>query len=117
MNNRRRYEHVRRFAGAGLIMALLVTAFSPAMAASQGPPATPSFSTKSIAKVVATAPSGSTRLNRTAADSTTPAPKQATSSGSFFKTRTGLFVIAVMAVGTGYAVYSAKEDRIRGLNR
>lgn len=41
-------------------------------------------------------------------------PAQATKSGSFFKTRTGLLVIAIMAVGTGYAVYSAKEDRIRG---
>jgi len=39
---------------------------------------------------------------------------QATKSGSFFKTRTGMVVIAIMAVGTGYAVYSAKEDRIRG---
>jgi hypothetical protein len=117
MDNRRRYEYVRRFAGVGLMTALLATAFSPAMAASQGPPASPSFSTRSIAKVVAAKSPESARLNRTTADSAKTAPKQATSSGSFFKTRTGLLVIAVMAVGTGYAVYSAKEDRIRGLNR
>jgi hypothetical protein len=41
-------------------------------------------------------------------------PSQATKSGSFFKTRTGVAVLVVMAVGTGYALYSAKEDRIRG---
>mgnify|MGYP000367032755 CR=1 FL=1 len=114
MDNGRRYEHVRRLAGLGLIMALLVTAFSPVMAASQDAPASPSFSTRSMAKVVATKNPESARLNRTAADATTTAPKQATSSGSFFRTRTGLLVIAAMAVGTGYAVYSAKEDRIRG---
>ncbi len=104
MDNRRRYEYVRRFAGVGLMTALLATAVSPAMAASQGPPASPSFSTRSIAKVVAT---------KTAADAATTAPKQP-SDRSFFKTRTGMLVIAVMAVGTGYALYSAKEDRIRG---
>ena len=108
MDNRRRYEYVRRFSGVGLMTALLATAFSPAMAASQGPPASPSFSTKSIAKVVST---------KTAApDAATTAPKQP-NDRSFFKTRTGMFAIVVMAVGTGYAVYSAKEDRIRGLNR
>jgi hypothetical protein len=36
----------------------------------------------------------------------------ATESPSFFKTRTGMVVLAVVAVGTGYAIYSAKNDRI-----
>ncbi len=104
MDNRRRCEYFRRFAGVGLMTTLLATVFSPAMAASQGPTASPSFSTKSIAKVVAT---------RTAADAATTAPQQP-SDRSFFKTRTGMLVVVVMAVGTGYALYSAKEDRIRG---
>ena len=106
--------HVRRLAGLGVIVALLATTFAPAMAASQGPPAdSPSFSTKSIAKMVANTPPDS----RLRADKTAPeAPKktQATKSASFFKTPTGLLVIAVMAVGTGYALSSAKEDRIHG---
>lgn len=106
--------HVRRLAGLGVIIALLATTFAPAMAASQGPPAdSPSFSTRSITKMVANA----TPDNRLRTDKMAPeAPKkaQATRSGSFFKTRTGLLVIAVMAAGTGYALYSAKEDRIRG---
>ena len=33
--------------------------------------------------------------------------------GSFFKTKTGLVALAVMAVGVGYAIYSTQEDRIK----
>lgn len=114
MDYRRCSVYFRRAAGLGVVAALLVSAFAPAMAASQGPPTdSPSFSTRSIAKVMATTTPGSARVDRTAPG--TPAKTtQATKSGSFFKTRTGLMVIAIMAVGTGYAVYSAKEDRIRG---
>jgi len=113
MDYRRCSVYFRRAAGLGVVMALLVSPFAPAMAASQGSPAdSPSFSPRSIAKVMATTTPASARVDRTPG---TPAKTtQATKSGSFFKTRTGLMVIAIMAVGTGYAVYSAKEDRIRG---
>jgi hypothetical protein len=47
----------------------------------------------------------------TEAPKTTP---QATKTGSFFKTRTGVAVLVVMAVGTGYALYSTSHDRIKG---
>jgi hypothetical protein len=115
MEYRSRSVYVRRLAGLGVITALLATAFAPAMAASQGSPtAPPSFSARSIAKVIATTTPDSVRLNRTAGDDARTTQAQATKSGSFFKTRTGLLVIAVMAAGTGYAVYSAKQDRIRG---
>ena len=33
-------------------------------------------------------------------------------SGSFFRTKPGLIALAVMAAGTGFALYSAKNDRI-----
>lgn len=32
---------------------------------------------------------------------------------SFFKTGPGILVLAVMAVGTGYAIYSTQNDRIK----
>jgi hypothetical protein len=38
-------------------------------------------------------------------------------STSFFKSRTGLIVIAVMAVGVGYAIYSTQNDRINSPGR
>jgi len=37
---------------------------------------------------------------------------QGTQSASFFKTRTGAVIAAVMIAGTGYALYSAQQDRI-----
>jgi hypothetical protein len=40
-----------------------------------------------------------------------------TSSTSFFKTRPGMIALAVMAVGTGYALYSAHNDRNRSPGR
>jgi hypothetical protein len=35
-----------------------------------------------------------------------------TNSPSFFKSRPGMIALAVMAAGTGYAIYSAQHDRI-----
>jgi hypothetical protein len=110
------YVYFRRLVGVGVMSAILVTAFVPAMAASQAQPNDASaFSNKSIAKVVANTTSEDlVRSERSPAE----APKKAQPPRSgFFKTRTGLVVLAVMAVGTGYAVYSAKEDRIKGINR
>lgn len=99
--------YFRRLVGVGVMGAILATAFAPAMAASQAQAADSAFSKKSIAKVVA----------NTKPAETPKTPPQATKSGSFFKTRTGVVVLLVMAAGTGYAVYSAKEDRIKGINR
>ena len=97
-------------------MAAMMTAIAaPALASTPENNKAPSpFSTKAVAKVVATtvpavAPS-------TPATPATPAPKQS-GSQSFFKSRAGLLVLGVFAVGTGYAIYSAREDRIKGINR
>ena len=106
--------YFRRLVGVGVMVAFLATAFAPAMAASEKQPDSSAFSNKSIAKVVASTPPDSpNRTERTIAE-TPKAAKQATKTGAFFKTRTGLVVLAVMAAGTGYALYSLKEDRIRG---
>jgi hypothetical protein len=100
---------VRHLTAGAVVTALLAIGAAPAMAASPDTKHPPSFSHKAVAKVVASSATPATAPKTT--------PKQATSSGSFLKTRTGLVVLAVMAVGTGYAMYSAKEDRIRGINR
>lgn len=115
MENPSRHVNFRRLAGLGVIAALLATAFAPAVAASQGPPAaSPSFSKSSMEKILPPKIPDSVRMSWTAADPAKTTPKQAKGSGSFFKTRTGQLVLVAMAVGTGYALYSAKEDRIRG---
>ena len=108
--------HVRRLVGLGVMVAFLATVFAPAMAAAQAPADSNAFSNKSIEKVVAnTKPSAETAT--AASLGTAAAPKtaaQAGRSGSFFKTREGVAVLVVMAVGTGYALRSLSKDRIRG---
>jgi|FLOH01.1.fsa_nt_gi hypothetical protein len=104
-----------RVARIGVITAFLTLVAVPAMAASSDPPTVPSFSSRSLAAIVAkTAPPSVLTTNlapeRTKSSTQTPAARK----GSFLKTRTGLLVIGVMALGTGYALYSAKNDRIRG---
>ena len=111
-----RYVYFRRLVGAGAMVAFLATAFAPAMAASQAQPSDSAFSNKAIAKVVANTKPAAEAASRGTEDAPKTTP-QATKSGSFFKTRTGLVVLLVMAAGTGYAVYSSKEDRIKGINR
>ena len=93
----------RRLVGVGVMVAFLVTAFVPAMAAQAQPGDSNTFSNKSIAKVVA---------NTKLATEAPKTPAQAGRTGSFFKTRTGVAVLVVMAVGTGYAIRSVSKDRI-----
>jgi hypothetical protein len=40
-----------------------------------------------------------------------------TNSTSFFKTRPGIIALTVMAVGAGYALYSAQHDRIHSAGK
>ncbi len=99
-----RSVHFRRLVGLSVMVAFLVTAFVPAMAAQAQPGESKSnaFSNKSIAKVVAdTKPAEAPKT-----------PAQAGRTSSFFKTREGVAVLVVMALGTGYALRSLSKDRI-----
>ena len=110
MDRGHRSVHVRRLAGTSVIVAFLTAVFVPALAAQAPPSNSNAFSTKSIEKVVAnTAP--------TAIAETPKTPKQATKTGSFFKTRTGVLVLVVMGAGTAYALRSLSKDRIHGSTR
>ena len=40
-----------------------------------------------------------------------------TASTSFFKSRPGMIALAVVAAGTGYAIYSAQHDRIHSAGK
>lgn len=89
----------------GAMFALLPTS---ALAASErpAPPKPRLLDTRVIARAVASAP----RTRNVAQAPATP-------SKPFFKSRMGLVVVVTMAVGTGYALYSAKQDRVHGSNR
>jgi len=47
----------------------------------------------------------------------TPAPDPKLESGSFFRSRAGVAVLAAFGAGLGYAIYSASNDRIRSTGR
>lgn len=114
MHDHRRFAFVPRVAGTAVIAALLSTLAAPAFAASPSSPTIPVSSPFSAAAVERAVKSTPAPVAATPAK--TPA-KAKQASGSFIRSKKGMAVIAVFAVGTGYAIYSAKEDRIRGLNR
>jgi hypothetical protein len=95
----------------------LAVAAPPIAAAASSEPARPSIDfNAAVVKVVAAG-----RLaSKTAARAQTPARPAGDNkpdSASFFRTPLGLTVIAVVGAGTGYAVYSAKHDRIHSTAR
>lgn len=45
------------------------------------------------------------------------APTTDLRSGSFFKSKAGVATLVIVAVGTGYALYSASNDRIKSAGR
>jgi hypothetical protein len=83
----------------------------PALAAEDARPSPKPGSIKASVEKIdarALAPARPTRANeaRRAAQGTTGRDT------SFFKSKPGILVLAVMAVGTGYALYSTQHDRI-----
>ena len=101
-------------AGATRVIAFaVVLALAPmpvAAAASAGPPSKPGPIRASVAKITVKDTPKMPAARRSAARSATqPAPGQ---DRSFFKTGPGIVAIAVMVIGTGYAIYSTQNDRI-----
>ncbi len=106
---------VRRLVGTAVTTALLTAGTAPAFAAT--PDRTPGpLSKRAIARVVA---ASTPAVAAPATAPAAPAPKAPKQSGSesFFKSRAGVLILGAFVVGTGYAIYSAKNDRIKGLNR
>jgi hypothetical protein len=93
-----------------LALALVVAAIPlPALAGGPGQPAARPGIRASAANVVASTPLAHSASQATQA---TPDAKAQLDSGSFFKTPAGLAIIAVVAAGAGYAIYSTRHDRI-----
>ena len=99
---------VSRLINLGLIGAMCALMPTTAWAAAERPasPKPRLLDARVVARAVASAPPTHE------AAQTPMAPSR-----PFFKSRMGLLVVVTMAVGTGYALYSAKQDRVRGSNR
>jgi hypothetical protein len=106
-----------------VLLALIVTLVPlPVTAADNGkaPPAKPS----SLREAASTTPprdlatpetsSGSEvqKIMRSSARRSDQASNPATQSGGFFKSTPGIIVLSTLAVGMGYALYSAQHDRV-----
>lgn len=101
-----------------LLIAMLFPLSAVAQERTGGAPATPSALLRSAATVTQAVVKNETRLSRSANAARVRAQSTpGTASASFFKTPAGVAVILVMVVGTGYALYSAKHDRITGITR
>ncbi|MGE5361089.1 MAG: hypothetical protein ACM3NQ_18895 [Bacteroidales bacterium] len=103
---------VRRWrTGLRVLAVALVVATVPWPVWAQGtkqPPAAPGLkaSISSAVRAVAAAKPAAAKEQAPTAD------KSALEKGSFFKTGPGIMVIAAIAAGTGYAIYTASHNRI-----
>ncbi len=95
----------------------LAIAAPPIVAAASSEPVQPSINfNAAVVKVVAADRLASKSAAR-AQTPARPAGDDKPDSASFFRTPLGLAVIAVVGAGTGYAIYSAKHDRIHSTSR
>jgi hypothetical protein len=69
-----------------------------------------------VVKIVATGRLAPTSASRVQTPNS-PAGDASLESSSFFRTPLGIAVIAIVGAGTGYALYSAKHDRIHSTTR
>jgi len=106
----------RRWRPALRVLALAVAiAAAPllCLAAESGPPATKPGIKASMEKAAAT-----TTLTKSPVKAArTQDNPETTGKGSFFKTPAGIVVLGIIAGGTGYAFYAARNDRIHSVVR
>jgi len=105
---------LRRCTLARMLVLGLVIALSPVPALAGGPPpqqptAKPAFSLAAsvdqaaLSEAIKPAAPARSRSSQGGADLSSP---------SFFRTKTGIVVLAVLGAGVGYAIYSTQHDRI-----
>jgi len=91
---------------------VVIAALIPLPAAASGPSAKPSTPTLKASMLQIVARDVAAKPATTAAVRDDRQSSPAGSSPGFFKSGPGMVAIAVMALGTGYALYSAQHDRI-----
>lgn len=92
-----------------LVLALVTSVIPLPLAAEEAPPASKPGPIKASIEKIAVKNTANARSTRESARRAQSTPAQ---SGSFFKSKPGIIALAVMIAGTGYALYSAKNDRI-----
>ncbi len=106
----------RRRVAQALVLAL-VLATAPVCLAGE-PPGSPQSSHPKLAASVEKAVQQELGQIAKASDSGAAVARQSTASApgthsGFFKSRTGMITIALLAAGTGFALYSTQHDRVK----
>lgn len=105
---------LRHWRPAGRIVALALVLAAVPLPGWAGEPGQPPPAPGLKASIAKAATSGSAALEQ----SKPQAPDRSQlASKSFFKTPAGIVTIIVVGIGTGFAVYSAKHDRIHSVVR
>lgn len=94
------------------LAAALIALPAAANDATTAAPATKTTSSQVSLRQVAAREASRTPLARTTASRRAEQATAGKESSGFFKSRAGAAAIAVMVIGTGYALYSVKHDRI-----
>ena len=95
-----------------LALVILVVALIPWSAAAGETTTPPAPSLRTALADIRTRELTAPRPSRPVARRSEQTANPAVESPSFFKTRTGVIVVGVLAAGAGYAIYSAQHDRI-----
>ena len=108
----------RRTVARLLVLALAVGAAPVNCLASEpaGPPQTSPTLSASIQKAVQQEAGKVAKVSPKAARQAGASAPADTSSGGFFKSKAGVITIALLAAGTGYALYSTSHDRVSSPN-
>jgi len=103
---------------AGALALLVALAFSapPAGAAEPRPEPSPSPEPSTLAGSVDAALEAMPSATLAAAAQTTQEPPSGPDNPSFFKTGKGVAVLALLAGGLGYTIYSFSHDRVKSPN-
>ena len=97
-----------------IVLAVAVSAVPvPVLAQEKSPPAAAPGIQASIQKAIKTPLPAPARVRARAQQATAEAP----GTGSFFKSPAGIAIIAILGAGTGYAIYTSRNDRIHSVVR
>ena len=109
----------RRTVARMLVLALAVGAAPVNCLASEpaGPPQSSPNLSASIQKAVQQEAGKVAKVSPKAARQAGATAAAETSSGGFFKSKAGIITIALLAAGTGYALYSTSNDRVTSPNQ
>jgi len=109
-----RHSLVLRWRALGS-MALVTSLLSPGLAAAE--PSAPTPSVLQTGRAVVTRQAGTLTAPQAPKASASAATQSNLESKAFFKTKAGAATLVLLGSAVGYAVYSSRNDRIRGANR